>query len=162
MPPQPDGVWKSTYSGATWKNATGPDRYRRGLYTYLKRTSPHPAMLTFDAGSGEVCQIRRVRTNTPLQALVTLNDPAFVEAAGALSKRMKSVEHGFRLVLTRPPSTSESKRLSALYETLKADFAAQPDQAKAFLASAGMADGDAAKVALANVLLNLDETVMKP
>jgi hypothetical protein len=162
MPPQPDGVWKSTYSGAKWQNATGPDRYRRGLYTYLKRTSPHPAMLTFDAGSGEVCQIRRVRTNTPLQALVTLNDPAFVEAAGALSKRMTSVEHGFRLVLTRPPSDAERDRLTALHKTLQADFAAQPDEAKALLKSAGLPDGDAAMVALANVLLNLDETVMKP
>ena len=84
MPPQPPGVWKSTYSGEKWKNATGPDRYRRGLYTYLKRTSPHPAMITFDAGSGEVCQIRRIRTNTPLQALITLNDEAYLEASGAL------------------------------------------------------------------------------
>ena len=81
MPPQPSGVWKTTYSGDDWKNATGPDRYRRGLYTYLKRTSPYPAMTTFDAGSGEVCQVRRIRTNTPLQALVTLNDAAFLEAA---------------------------------------------------------------------------------
>ncbi|MEK6239393.1 MAG: DUF1549 and DUF1553 domain-containing protein, partial [Planctomycetales bacterium] len=71
MPPQPGGVWKSTYSGAKWKNATGPNRYRRALYTFKKRTSPYPAMITFDSGAGEVCQIRRVRTNTPLQALVT-------------------------------------------------------------------------------------------
>ena len=162
MPPQPAGVWKSTYSGETWKNATGPDRYRRGLYTYLKRTSPHPAMLTFDAGSGEVCQIRRVRTNTPLQALVTLNDPAFVEAAGALSKRMKNLAHGFRLVLTRPPTAKERKRLKQLYKTLKADFADDPESARQLLKSAGLEDGDAAMVAVANALLNLDETLMKP
>jgi hypothetical protein len=162
MPPQPAGVWKSTYSGAKWRDATGPDRYRRGLYTFLKRTSPHPAMLTFDAGSGEVCQIRRVRTNTPLQALVTLNDPAFVEAAGALSKRMKSLEHGFRLVLIRPPSQTELKRLADLHATLAGDFAKDPEAAQALLKSAGLTEGDAAMVAVANVLLNLDEVVMKP
>ena len=162
MPPQPDGVWKSTYSGERWKNATGPDRYRRGLYTYAKRTSPHPAMLSFDAGSGEVCQIRRVRTNTPLQALVTLNDPAFVEAAGALAKRMTDIEHGFRLVLTRPPTAEETERLNALYETMKADFASKPEEAKALLQSAGLKEGDAARVCVASVILNLDETLMKP
>ena len=162
MPPQPDGVWKSTYSGERWKNATGPDRYRRGLYTYAKRTSPHPAMTSFDAGSGEVCQIRRVRTNTPLQALVTLNDTAFVEAAGALAKRMTNIEHGFRLVLTRPPTAEEAKRLNALYETMKADFASKPEEAQALLQSAGLKEGDAARVCVASVILNLDETLMKP
>ena len=162
MPPQPDGVWKSTYSGERWKNATGPDRYRRGLYTYAKRTSPHPAMTSFDAGSGEVCQIRRVRTNTPLQALVTLNDTAFVEAAGALAKRMTDIEHGFRLVLTRPPTAEEAKRLNALYETMKADFASKPEEAQELLQSAGLKEGDAARVCVASVILNLDETLMKP
>ena len=162
MPPQPPGVWKTTYSGAKWQNATGPDRYRRGLYTFLKRTSPHPAMLTFDAGSGEVCQIRRVRTNTPLQALVMLNDTAFIEAAGALSTRMESLEHGFRLVLIRPPSEPERERLEALHSTLVADFANDPERAQALLEAAGLESGDAAMVAVANVLLNLDETVMKP
>ena len=162
MPPQPSGVWKSTYSGDDWKNAEGPDRFRRGLYTYLKRTSPYPAMTTFDAGSGEVCQIRRVRTNTPLQALVTLNDPAYVEAAGALAARMTDISHGFRLVLTRPPTDSEIKRLTKLYESLKDDCAADPDAAQQLLTSAGLETGDAAMIAVANVLLNLDETLMKP
>ena len=162
MPPQPAGVWKSTYSGEKWKNAEGPDRYRRGLYTYLKRTSPHPAMLTFDSGSGEVCQIRRVRTNTPLQALVTLNDPAFVEAAGALSKRMKSLAHGFRLVLTRPPTDREQARLRELHAELQAHYANDPESAGQLLESARLKEGDAAMVAVASVLLNLDETLMKP
>ncbi len=162
MPPQPPGIWKSTYSGEKWRNAEGPDRYRRGLYTYLKRTSPHPAMTTFDAGTGEVCQIRRVRTNTPLQALVTLNDPAYVEAAGALSRRMKDIAHGFRLVVTRPPTEAEVLRLTELYEALKADFDADPDSGRELLKSARLEEGDPAMVAVANVLLNLDETLMKP
>ncbi len=168
MPPQPAGIWKSTYNALKWKTATGPDRYRRALYTYWKRTSPYPAMITFDAGTGEVCQIRRVRTNTPLQALVTLNDPAFVEAAGALSQRMSSartdvagqIRHGFRLVLTRPPDQTEAGRLVMLYKTMKSGF----DEATAarLVKAAGLKQGDAALVAVANVLLNLDETLMRP
>lgn len=165
MPPQPGGVWKTTYSGEKWKNAIGPDRYRRGLYTYLKRTSPYPAMTTFDAGSGEVCQIRRVRTNTPLQALVTLNDTAFVEAAGALAKKMESIDgdlrskltYGFRTVLIRRPTDFEIDRLIDLHDSLKDSL----DQA-ALLKAAGRETGDVQLVAVANVLLNLDETMTKP
>jgi hypothetical protein len=165
MPPQPGGVWKTTYSGEKWKNAIGPDRYRRGLYTYLKRTSPYPAMTTFDAGSGEVCQIRRVRTNTPLQALVTLNDTAFVEAAGALAKKMESLDgdlrtkltYGFRTVLIRRPTDFEIDRLIDLYNSLKDSL----DEA-ALLKAAGRETGDVQLVAVANVLLNLDETMTKP
>ena len=164
MPPQPSGVWKTTYNGGTWKNAQGPDRYRRGLYTYRKRTSPYPAMITFDAGSGEVCQIRRVRTNTPLQALVTLNDTAFLEAAGALAAQMEKIDgtleqqitHGFRRVLIRPPRASEVKRLIELYHNLElADGAALQK-------ASGETANDPRLIAVANVLLNLDETLMKP
>ncbi len=170
MPPQPAGVWKTTYSDLKWQTAADADRYRRGLYTYWKRTSPYPAMTTFDAGSGEVCQIRRVRTNTPLQALVTLNDPAFVEAAGALAKQMSEVNgnlteqlhRGFRLVLTRPPADEETSRLIALYASMRAEFASDQKAANKLTQAAGGQQGDAALVAVANVLLNLDETLMKP
>jgi hypothetical protein len=170
MPPQPPGVWKSTYSALQWENAIGPDRYRRGIYTYWKRTSPYPAMITFDAGSGEVCQIRRVRTNTPLQALVTLNDIAYVEAAGARAKRMSDIEvpidaqlmHGFRLVLTRPPSDAELSRLREFYESMRSEYSQDQTAAAELLKAANTPDGDAALVAVANVLLNLDETMVKP
>jgi hypothetical protein len=170
MPPQPSGVWKSTYNTLKWQTATGPDRYRRGLYTYWKRTSPYPAMLTFDAGSGEVCQIRRVRTNTPLQALVTLNDPAFVEAAGALSRQMEKepgevtekIRRGFRLTLIRPADDQEVTLLKKLYESLSADYATEAGSADSLVKAAGLTKGDAAMIAVANVLLNLDETLMKP
>ena len=162
MPPQPPGVWKSTYSGEKWKDATGPDRYRRGLYTYLKRTSPYPALTTFDAGSGEVCQIRRIRTNTPLQALITLNDTTFLEAAGALSKKMRSLEHGFRLVLIRSPLRKELVRLQALYSTMEKHYENNVKAAENLLKSAGLSEGNAAMVTVANVLLNLDETLTKP
>lgn len=166
MPPQPDGIWKSTYSGLQWKNASGPDRYRRGLYTYLKRTSPYPAMQTFDAGSGEVCQVRRIRTNTPLQALVGLNDPAFFEAAGALAVRMdqssgelkSKLLNGFRSVLIRHPEQYEIERLEKLYHSLKDAI----ENEQELLQSAGVPDGNARLVVIANVLLNLDETLSKP
>ena len=81
MPPQPPGVWQVVYSSDKWDTSLGEDRYRRGLYTFWRRTSPYPAMMAFDATSRELCTVRRIRTNTPLAALVTLNDPAFVEAA---------------------------------------------------------------------------------
>ena len=170
MPPQPAGVWRTVYSGNQWRNATGPDRYRRGLYTYLKRTSPYPAMTTFDSGSGEICLVRRIRTNTPLQALVTLNDPAFLEAAGALAKQMsehegglvQQIARGFRLCLTRVPSARELSRLTALHQSLRADYESDPEAAKQLLASAGLKEGDAAMIGVANVLLNLDETLIKP
>jgi hypothetical protein len=165
MPPQPSGVWKTTYSGDDWKNATGPDRYRRGLYTYLKRTSPYPAMTTFDAGSGEVCQVRRIRTNTPLQALVTLNDTAFLEAAGGLAKRMQQsskelktqIVNGFTMTLVRKPTPRETKRLLDLYASLAID----EEASKSLLQASSLSEGDPRLVAIANVLLNLDETLMK-
>lgn len=170
MPPQPGGVWKSTYNTQKWKNAVGPQRYRRGLYTYWKRTSPYPSMLTFDASSREVCQIRRIRTNTPLQALVLLNDPAFVEAAGALAARMeeasdelnRKVAHGFRLTLIRPPTVEERRVLVELYRSLTDDYSQDKEASETLVKAAGNRSQDAAMIAVANVLLNLDETLMKP
>ena len=166
MPPQPAGIWKSTYSGEKWKNAEGDDRYRRGLYTYLKRTSPYPAMTTFDAGSGEVCQIRRIRTNTPLQALITLNDVVYLEAAGKLAQRMEKagenltakISAGFQIVLVRQAEESEISRLVKLYESLEQELA----DGKDLLESANLTEGDPRLVVIASVLLNLDETLMKP
>ena len=111
MPSQPAGVWKNPYNGQQWVLAEGEDRYRRAIYTYWRRTNPYPAMALFDAPSREFCISRRIRTNTPLQALVTLNDPAFWEAAKALAAKMESakgsmedrVRSGYRLALARDP-----------------------------------------------------------
>ena len=88
MPPMPDGIWNSPYSGDRWSTSAGEDRYRRGLYTFWKRTNPYPSFMSFDAPSREICVVRRSRTNTPLQALTVLNDPVYVEAAQALARRM--------------------------------------------------------------------------
>jgi hypothetical protein len=179
MPPQPDGLWKAVYnSNLKWQTSPGEDRYRRSLYTFWRRSSPYPSLTTFDAGSGEFCVIRRVRTNTPLQALVTLNDPAFVEAAGALGKAMLSDKHpaprvrlavGFRRVLVRAPAEAELSRLVRLYEATLAELRAKPDAAKKLLEAAntpplphGDVNEQAAYTVIANVLLNLDETLTKP
>ncbi len=145
MPPQPAGLWRTTYSGKSWVDAEGEDRYRRGLYTYLKRTTPYPSMITFDGGSGEVCQIRRIRTNTPLQALVTLNDPVFLEAAAGLARRMVTdartanarASRGLRLVLIRPLRKVETAPLLRLQREAKLEFAGW--------------------IVTANTILNLDE-----
>ncbi len=172
MPPQPAGLWRSTYSGKTWVDAEGEDRFRRGLYTYLKRTTPYPAMTTFDGGSGEVCQIRRIRTNTPLQALVTLNDPVYLEAAAGLARRMVTeaglpnarLARGIRLALIRPLRTGETLPLLYLQQAARKEFEAAPEKADALLKSAranvpeGISKIEFAMwVVTANAILNLDE-----
>ena len=174
MPPQPKDVWQVVYNGDQWLTSAGDDRYRRGLYTFWRRTSPYPSMVTFDAGSREVCTVRRSRTNTPLQALVTLNDPVYVEAAQALARRMaedadasidERVELGFRRVLVRPPTKPERKRLVRAYDVEYAHYQTRLDEAKR-LATDPLGDIEGADYAslaawtvVANVLLNLDETV---
>ncbi|MCC9643804.1 PSD1 and planctomycete cytochrome C domain-containing protein [Rhodopirellula sp. JC740] len=131
MPPQPDGVWQTVYSGASWKTAEGNDRYRRGLYTYWRRTSPYPSFLTFDSPTRDLCAPRRIATNTPLQALVTLNDPVYHECAQALvSRAMKQrfsnndtidslISQIFVWVTQSQPSETERSELVALYSDLK-------------------------------------------
>lgn len=172
MPPQPAGLWRSTYSGKTWIDARGDDRFRRGLYTYLKRTTPYPSMITFDGGSGEVCQIRRLRTNTPLQALVTLNDPVYLEAAGGLARRMVAEAantkaralRGLRLALIRTVSDAEVEPLIALQGDAEKTFAGSPAKADELIGAAGAPvpagiskPQFASWIVVANAILNLDE-----
>lgn len=174
MPPQPDGIWRTTYSTLKWQTPDNEDRYRRGLYTFLRRTSPYPAMITFDAGSREVCLIRRIRTNTPLQALVTLNDPVYVEAAAALAQRSaddsQPIASMFRHLLIRPPSDVERQRLNELRTDAEHRFGGDVAAARDLLRAANRQPPDdaadavhlAALTTVASVLLNLDETLMKP
>jgi hypothetical protein len=180
-PPQPSlGLTAAFGSSTDWETSQGEDRYRRALYTTWRRSSPYPAMATFDAPSREVCTIRRPRTNTPLQALVTLNDPAYVEAAQALARRMvreggstdaDRATHGFRLVLARRPTPAETDRLIGLHHDVREDFLKTPDDAEKMATDPlGPVPGDfpadtaelAAWTAVANVILNLDETFMCP
>ncbi len=168
FPPQPEGIWDIPYSDDRWVESTGEDRYRRGLYTFVRRTAPHPSMLAFDAGSREVCTVRRPRTNTPLQALTALNDPAFFEAARALARRIVAqggddsrfrAALGFRLCVARAPGAQELDRLLTAFEKERAFFEQRRDDAKRL---AGSDDPElAAWTMLSNVLLNLDETLTK-
>ncbi|MCB1134470.1 MAG: DUF1553 domain-containing protein, partial [Verrucomicrobiae bacterium] len=158
-----------------YKQDAPPDIYRRSLYTFWRRTAPPPGMLAFDVPNRDVCSVRRQQTNTPLQPLVTLNDPQFVEAARGMAIRMLrdgGSEPGvriawmFRETLGRPPSTEEVRLLTDLHEEQSRIFTAQPEQAAAFLKVgelAAPADIPAAELAAATVvasaLLNLDETI---
>jgi hypothetical protein len=176
-PPQPSiGLSAAFGSGIDWQTSDGEDRYRRGIYTNWRRSNPYPSMATFDAPNREVCTLRRERTNTPLQALVTLNDPVFIEAAQGLAKRMLAHEgdaaekanYGFRICLARPATEAERSRLAQLYESARAELAAAPDRAAALAASTtpGAEPAQdpvdlAAWTVVGNVLLNLDEMFMK-
>ena len=180
-PYQPQGLWlelnnRPGYS-KTYQRGKGNDLYRRSMYTFWKRTVPSPMLKTFDAPEREFCTIRRSRTNTPLQALLLLNGPQFVEAARHLGKRMLTeagpssdarLVLGFRLVTGRKPTPSE---LSILRETLTEAmkrFQAHPDQVRRVLAvgdSPADSSLDAASWAayteLARLLLNLNEAITK-
>jgi hypothetical protein len=177
-PPQPDGLWRAAFNGQrTWATSTGEDRYRRGLYTFWRRTVPYPSMATFDAPSREICTVRRVPTNTPLQSLVTLNDPVYVEMSQALGRRISReggvttadrARFALRLVLARPPQELQVTALVALYDREVARYRRDPDAAKKLATEPlgplppGMdAAEQAAWTVVANVLLNLDGVLTK-
>jgi hypothetical protein len=177
-PPQPSSGLTAAFGGSLdWKNSEGEDRYRRAIYIEWRRTNPYPSLATFDAPNREVCALRRPRSNTPLQALVTLNDPVYVEAAQALGRRMvqtngsnaDKARFGFRLCLTRQPRDPELNRLLEFYQVALAQYAKQPEMAKPFACDplGPLPDGTdlaaaAAWTAVGNVLLNLDEMLMRP
>lgn len=177
-PPQPDGMWRVAFDGAReYPTSKGEDRYRRGLYTVWRRTIPYPSMATFDAPSRETCTFRRLPTNTPLQAFVTLNDPVFVEAAQALGRRMvreggatvdERIRFGLNLVLVRPPNKAQVAALKELYESELAHYRnAEKDAVKLATEPLGplpeglSAAEAAAWTVVANVLLNLDGVLTK-
>jgi hypothetical protein len=172
-PPQPKmGLVAAFSSSIDWEPSKGEDRYRRGLYTFWRRSVTYPSMSTFDAPDRNVCTVKRLPTNTPLQALVTMNDPVYVEASQALARRMveggasarERLVHGFRRCLARPPQEGEVGRLLRLYEQSRARYAADPEKSKSMAtvplgpAPAGVDVAElAAWTVVANVLLNLDE-----
>lgn len=186
-PPQPDLGLKAAFGSDTdWQASDGEDRYRRGLYTTWRRSSPYPSMATFDAPSREVCTLRRDSTNTPLQALVTLNDPAFVEAAQGLARRIvydhaglssdeERLRQAFLICASREPTDRELEPLAELLSAAREHFAADADAARQLateplgalptgktVSSQEEAWRDVASwTAVSNVLLNLDEVLMK-
>lgn len=169
MPFQPDGIWASPYDGNKWKMSEGEDKYRRSVYTYYKRSSPYPSQLTFDGTGRNVCTARRIRTNTPLQALVTLNDPVFMEAATHLAQKIRKPEGlsvqerinlGYKLLLNTPISPNKLKPLYNLYQESTGYYRKHPDLISEIQISNPDAE-DAAFTLVANALLNLDEVITK-
>jgi hypothetical protein len=180
-PYQPRNLWieKSNFSHKLlrYKESTGDSLYRRGLYTFIRRSSPHPAMLAFDAPSRDICTVKRENTNTPLQALVLLNDIQFVEASRVLAERMlieggDSLEdqlvYGFRLAISRYPKQEETTVLKDLFKTQSERFELNPNEAEELL-TVGRKQIDksldpnmtAALTMVANTILNHNETYMK-
>jgi hypothetical protein len=176
-PPQPEtGLNAAFGSRIDWETSEGEDRYRRALYTTWRRSNPYPSMATFDAPNREVCTVRRERSNTPLQALVTLNDPVYVEAAQALARRMAAAgstpaakaRHGFFLTLGRTPSEAELTPILRLYAKTYERYTGDRETAREMATNplgAAPEETDIAELAawtvVGNVLLNLDETLMK-
>ncbi|MDP3071062.1 MAG: PSD1 and planctomycete cytochrome C domain-containing protein [Opitutaceae bacterium] len=159
FPPQPEGVMNLGQVKRDWTASTGESRHRRGLYTHFWRATPHPALAVFDAADGFSACTRRLRSNTPLQALTLLNDKQFFEFAGALAARIEReggaddasrINFAFRLCVSRPPTTDEAQRLTALLRQMRtpagSESAATPREAW---------------TTVARVLLNLDETITR-
>ena len=180
-PYQPEDLYNvvvgATYPGTTWEQSEGEDLYRRSLYTYWKRTLPHPTMTVFDAPDREFCTVQRSTTNTPLQALTLMNDPTFVEAARKLAERvlresvpepLERISLLFELTVGRRPDSAELSVLSESFAQLRDSFAGAEAEANALLGvgasatDAGIEPADlAAYAALANLILNLDEVITK-
>jgi hypothetical protein len=181
MPPQPPGIWENSFGfydlpNFRWKEATGEDRYRRGIYTFLRRTAMYPSMLLFDAPTREVCSVRRLRTNTPLQALATLNDPVFVEAAGGLAQRIMKeggttwetqIDYAFQVCLCRSPRPQELARLRQLHDQALERFRKDTSAAALLVKHSRLEPKGqelpelAAWIVVANVLMNLDEMLTR-
>ena len=175
-PYQPAGLWEQSGTGKTYKQDTGADLYRRSLYTFWRRTSPPPSMITFGAMSREVCTAKREVTTTPLQSLVLLNDPQFVEAARVLAERawQRFPADGsarnrlaFRTLLGRSPDAVEAAILERLFREEDAEFRRDPDAAAKLLA-VGEAQRDralpaaelAAMTTVVSAIMNFDEFVV--
>lgn len=179
FPPQPEGMWQAAFNGQrNWMESEGEERYRRGLYVFMRRTIPYPMMATFDAPSREVCSIRRIHTNTPLQAFVTLNDPVFVEAAQALGREMyeldarvggyDTVRELLWRVTSRPPDEEQVHILATLYGMARVDFEGDGADARAFaedplgpLPEGANAERAAAWTLTASAALNMDAALTK-
>lgn len=169
MPYQPAGVWSSVYSGEYWKESEGEDKYRRSVYTYMKRTTLYPAMAMFDASTREVCVSRRIRTNTPLQALVTLNDSSFIVAAKNFATLMMKkgqnprdqISGGYKMLLIRELPKQKLDVLHKLYQDALHDFNEDEDAVFKLTSDKTKAAQLAAMTVVANAMLNLDEVLTK-
>jgi hypothetical protein len=168
-PPQPDGIYSFTQNRKSWRTATGGNRYRRALYTMFYRSAPHPLFTTFDAPDFSSVCTRRVRSNTPLQALTVANDPAFLEFARGLATRMgdmqsreEQIQHGFRLALARSPSAAESKALLRFADRQLEAFKTSKEAVATFAGKALPANAEnATLVSIARAILNTDNFITR-
>ncbi|MFY0687194.1 MAG: PSD1 domain-containing protein [Cyclobacteriaceae bacterium] len=167
MPTQPDGIWNIVYSNDKWETSEGEDAYRRGLYTFMRRSSPYPSFISFDASEREVCLSRRINTNTPLQALVTLNDPVYVEAARNLARKVMEIEGdrqtraeaAYEMVMGKPPKPDKSAILTKLLNDTQTYYATHQSEAYELAKSNNIELSSF--VVLANALMNTDEFIVK-
>ncbi|MBI1175845.1 DUF1553 domain-containing protein [bacterium] len=175
-PYQPAGLWEESGTGKSYEQDKGTGLYRRSLYTFWRRTAPPPTMLTFDATSREVCTARRETTTTPLQSLVLMNDPQFLEASRVLatstlaqqSESDTAIQTGFEKLIGRQPSARELKTLQSLFAAERTDFTGQADAAKKVLSIGETTEPDCAQPAEAaaltlvfNTIMNFDDFVME-
>jgi len=173
MPYQPDGVWQTPYNDQAWTLSEGAEKYRRALYTFMKRSSPYPSMETFDVAPRQVCVSRRIRTNTPLQALVTLNDPVYVEAAKQFGLRMQrmvnsslseKISWGYEKAVGRTIKTEKLDILTDLYYEALDGYRNNRSEALVAVKELDIitdVEETAAMTIVANSLFNLDEYLMK-
>jgi hypothetical protein len=155
MPYQPDGVWLSPYNGKKWKESDGDQQYRRALYTFWKRTSPYPSMINFDGVGREVCSARRINTNTPLQALTTLNDSVYVDLALHFAQQIElkdidqSIAKAYHQATGKAIDPKRKEALRKLYDEALKSY--QKEEEAEILAFA----------MVTNALFNIDEVIMK-
>nr|WP_262713137.1 DUF1553 domain-containing protein [Anseongella ginsenosidimutans] len=171
MPYQPASV--RAFGGTFWHESEGEDRYRRAVYTYWKRTNPYPSMISFDSPTREVCTSRRIRTNTPLQALVLLNDPAYIAAAEAWARNIleqypgnveKGIAENLQLITALPPGEEKIAALTGLYKESLSYYQSDSSGVKLLAAETEPAQKDpqlAALTVVTNVMFNLDEFVTR-
>ena len=169
MPWQPAGIWLSPWNGQYWINSKGEDQYRRAVYTYWKRTAPYPAMISFDGTAREVCIARRIVTNTPLQALVTLNDSFYLDASRHFAYRMiekagvknvsKTIECGYQMAMNKSITQPKLEALEKLYNKAYNEFSKNEEKTYEIIGEKNEHDNPetAALVIVANAILNLDE-----
>ncbi len=171
FPYQPDGIWMSPWNGSSWKKSDHGDQYRRALYTYWKRSAPYPSMITFDGTAREVCSARRIRTNTPLQSLTTLNDSAYIETTQSFAYRMQSlggdiknqITQGYQLAMYKKISREKLQVFEKLYTNALHRFNVSEDKMK-LMSGCNNGKQDAATAALvvvAGAMMNTDEFITK-
>ena len=169
MPYQPEGVWSSPYNARKWTLGKGDEVYRRAVYTYWKRTSPYPSMITFDGVGREFCTSRRIRTNTPLQALVTLNDTVYVDISRKMAKKVWSdnvdemIGQAYEAAVYKPIDEDHLNSFKKLYETSIEAYRNDPAQAKLLVGDQPDMPMEelAAMTIVTNAVLNLDEVITK-